>query len=228
LLLSYLKFHNSIFSQFESSSHAKFLRDRRRSMDSLVWGSAGNMTAADDSDNDDLALSAEVQHSAGLHSPSRQALPSLQLRRWQKLGTVFGITLGLRAIAETRRSASDPEIETARLDSDFRLRSPPLSPQDGATPPFSPRTLRARSPTSVSMYSLDSKRSSLTGLQAHRRVRKFSETQSDYVLEADASLAAEMAAANLALVPQLHVSAPRLSNTDDDDELVEDTVYLDD
>ncbi len=38
------------------------------------------------------------------------ALPSQQLRRWQKLGRVMGVAFGMRELARSYKCASDPEL----------------------------------------------------------------------------------------------------------------------
>lgn len=47
------------------------------------------------------------------YSSSNPSLPSFQLRRWQKIGRIMGVAMGLKLNAQGRQSTSDPEIDTS-------------------------------------------------------------------------------------------------------------------
>lgn len=124
-------------------------------------------------------------------TPVKSSLPSLHMRQWHKLANVVGVAIGLGAISSKKKSSSDPEITTMtspELDRGSQSQSL-MSEEDGMTTSSSFSGLYGLTDDLdfdlASTLSFDSR---MASIPSRRRVRKNSETQSEYILEASAKL----------------------------------------
>lgn len=51
-----------------------------------------------------------VVHDNVIRAGDTDSLPSLQMRRWQRVGRVMGVAIALKILTAAKRTASDPEI----------------------------------------------------------------------------------------------------------------------
>ena len=156
-----------------------------------------------------LSPTPNIQDDSGLAPDPRQSrretLPSLQLRRWQKVGRVMGVALGMKILGKTKRTASDPELETATVEAEEPFKG---SSEDDYFV----------GPGAASIFSLDTSLAELEMSTRKRRrsgiVRTSSDIQSDSIL-ADHSMLLKRSVKSedenediFMPVPQVHVISP--------------------
>ena len=136
MLLSLTSFNGILFCQIDKCTiPADLLKMRRKnSLDRLLkrtpsdpelgsiagGGGVGDEEEADgggyflgaegESGDGDGGSVASMRMSRSKSDRPRTALPSQQLRRWQKLGRVMGVALAMREISRSSKCSSDPEL----------------------------------------------------------------------------------------------------------------------
>jgi hypothetical protein len=115
----------------------------------------------------------EEGHGHHGHHHHLETLPSLQLRRWQKLGHVMGVAIGMKILSKIPKTASDPELDTTGTDMGKTASAMSNGGENKGI------TSNRHSFDDNGCYGDVQQRPRLA-----RLVRKSSDSQSDYILEA--------------------------------------------
>ena len=200
------KFHWWTLFQFDydtTSLRSERAEARRNSIAVCVGPLCDAQTGSTPGEPSETAGMNQLQESLAnppIQTISTQGLPSFQLRRWQRVGRLMGIALGLRLIAHSKMAASDPEIDDIlkRGECDSSSSSVSGSSSPGSRPESpSPGQESSQTPKGrQTSFESQSRKSYAQRARERRKRRCFqradSDTQSDYILEADPLLLEQM------------------------------------